>query len=344
LEVEKLEEYPAHARGVLTLRCFASGMPPVEAVRLEGLRASGPAGRDLLRDGQADLPLIAAPNPSPHGPVVTEYLANRPTAPTLLVLPLRNLLADLSTIPQLSGRVRVTLPAVDEFRFEKPRPGMVREGRKMRWTVNHAGPGSMTLDGAGVAGRRLLWMAYDPSGQAVRFGETPLARDGPVALMIPEKTESLVLKVIGAGANVDYEFAFRDIPLKLRPPLQLEPARFPGHDAPASVRILEPAGDLPKGTGVTRVKLQIENHCQKDIESVRLMLAYLDREGKVLREVQRTAPATSPGIGPEGRPRSWVVAGGRALIELVETAAPGAVRIEARLTGVEFTDAQNWAP
>jgi hypothetical protein len=338
VEVEKIEEYPAFARGVLTLRCFVSGIPPVEAVRLEGLRATGPDSRNLLRDGQAELPLIAAPNPSPRGPVVTEYVLNRPPAPTFLVLPLRNLLADLSTIPQLSGRVRVTLPTVVEIRLEKPRPGMIREVGKMRWTVSQAAPGSVTLDGTGVAGRRLLWMAYDSSGRAARFGETPLARDGPLTLTVPKEIGSLTLKVVGAGANVDYEFAFREIPLKSRPPQQLEPARFPGHDAPASVRIVQ--RDV-----ATRVKLEIENHCQKDIESVRLKLAYLDREGKVLREIERAAPAATPGIIPDGRPRSLVIARGRALVELVETAAPpGAVRIEARLTGVEYTDAQTWAP
>jgi hypothetical protein len=180
-------------------------------------------------------------------------------------------------------------------------------------------------------------MAYDPSGKAVHFGDTTLPRDGPQRLDMPLGVESLVLKVIGGkGTKVGYDFEIRDIPLKQRPPLHLEPARFPGKDAPASVKVLEP------GITTGRVQLQIGNDCQKDIEKVSLKLTYRDAADKVLREVERTAPESVAG---NASPRLLVAAGSNAPLVLIFPPAPaGAVRLEARVTGVEFIDATAWPP
>jgi hypothetical protein len=353
LEVGGVEEFPEYARGTLTLHCFAAGLPPAfplgpapATYRLWGVRATGPEGTDLHRGGAAALALVPTSGlVRANAGAVTELFTTRATLRVPPALSLRNLLSDVDRIVWLSGRVRVTLLKADVFRFDSLQAGAVREHQQMRWEVLRDGAGAVSLKGTGVAGRFPAWMAYDDAGKPMRFGTATPARDGPLVMALPAGARSVILKVLGAGTHIDYEFSFRDIRLKQRPPRRLEPALFPGKEAPASVRIEEPAGGMPSPDKPVRVVLRIENHCQKDIEKVRLKLLYRDGAGKVLREVGRSATTPDPKTGGAVRPQALVRAGESATSVLNEPAPPaGTVRLEARLTAVEFMDAQTWTP
>lgn len=362
VEAVEVKEFPPHPTGALKLRCVTGRLPaPVAGLwrtearpwRIDTVAAAD--GRDLYH----------AANQRFYG---QSSLARGRESTTLSerawVVPLRNLLRDLDAVHQVRGRLPVALPVrVDVIRFDRLAPGVAGQAGDVRLTVrqvDQVDPGvraggpppagtaarpALEFDAGGIDGRRLKFAAYEALGRKLACGEPSTPRPDLVRVEVPGEPAAVVFKVVSLQ-EVEYAFELRDVPLRQRPPQRLEPARFPGHEAPVSVEFLGvvPARDrqgpfLPGPPKFPAVKLRLDNHCQKGVEQVRMKLTYLDAAGRPLKEAARTAATFNE---QEGRLR--VLEPGKPF-EVEEPDLPGGtVKAAVTVTAVGFADGTGWPP
>jgi hypothetical protein len=364
VEVVDVKEFLPQPTGKLMLRAVTGRIPapgvalfrPEAPLRIDEIAAAD--GRDLYH--AANQPFYKPPA-SP-----TRWREGSPFFLGELVVPLKNLLRDLDTVHRVRGRLPLLLPVrVDVIRFDQPVVGIAAQAGDARLTVRQVdialpaggppvgGPAApatppvtaLAFDAQGLDGRRVKFAAYDALGRKLKCGEPETPRPDLVRLEVPGEPATVVFKVVSLQ-EVEYAFELRDVPLRQRVPERLEPARFPGREAPVSVEFLAvvrpqerqgPAQAAPAKFPV--VRLQLHNHCQKSVERVQLKLNYLDATGRSLKEVARNVATPNAFDG-----RLAVFESGKPF-EVEERDLPdGAVKVAVTVTGVGFADGTAWPP
>jgi hypothetical protein len=379
VEAVEVKEFPPNATAALRLRCVAgrpivpsAGLLGPEAVRWRIDAVTAADGRDLYH--AANQPYY---NGSANRPFASLFVNQGQRRAGLYeggwVVPLRNLLRDLDTVSLVRGRLVVALPArVDEVRFDRLALGVTGQEGDVRLTIRRADlgvpaggpPGTaaaprvgtsaeaagpvralVELDAAGMEGKRLLFAAHDGLGRLLRCGTADVPRPDLARIEVTGDPAALVCKVVSLQ-EVEYPFELRDVPLT-RTPQRLEPARFPGHECPVSVEFLaivrpgEPSTNqqlfLPRK--FPAVRLQLRNHCQKNVEKVRLKLTYLDAAGQPVGEGEKTAATFN-----ELENKLRVIEPGTPF-EVEDDGLPaGAVKAAVSVTAVGFADGTAWPP
>jgi hypothetical protein len=367
VEIEELKEFPPDPIGTLKLNCFAAGLPvPVADL----LRSHGPGLLTIQAITAGSQDLYHADNQPYYKPTlkIGPVLDGTPAYQQIWFVPLKNLFRDLDTIPLLRGRVRVPLPGrMDEFRFEPLRAGVTRKAGEASWTLRKVESylptdakaaasvqSSLEFTSQGVDSGPLYWMAFDGSGNPLRWGQEKALRSGSLRLLVPVESVGVVLKVFATGESIDYAFELRDIPLKQRAPRQIEPARFPGQQAPVTVEVVNSA---PAGAGLSMpavpapptvktfpgITLKITNHSQKAVEKIHLTLTYFDADGRALKEVRHTA--VNSFLDYSSRLAVLVAPRSSAMLRLQSAERPeGTKTVAAHVTAVMFGDAAVWSP
>jgi hypothetical protein len=205
---------------------------------------------------------------------------------------------------------------------------------------------TLELDAQGLAGRRLYYAAFGESDRdVVAVGEVKSPTAGRLRLTMSSRPASVVFRVVTVQ-TVEYPYEFKDVPLRQRPPRQIEPVRFPGHDTPVSLEFVrlvpqrERVPSIADGPVATpAVTLKLVNHCQKRVEQLRLKVLFFDATGQLLKEaVVRKAMLNRREFKLEpfkaGEPFDVEVP------ELPE----GAVKATATVLTVGFTDGTAWRP
>lgn len=353
--VDAVYESPVHATATVQLKCLALGLPAsVNALTrqddeaLEITAVSGPDGRDLYhRDIQSYFPAKGSD-------LADRLLLAAPMLRRLEIardIPLRQLLGDLETIPQIRGRVKLQHPAeVETARFDPLEPGTSRQLGELRLTFRQSdfkqAPSkslsvlpqtTLRFDVEGQADGRLLWIAYN-AGTSLMMGRVRRDADGACRLEVPTATTAVHFQLVSAVAQY-HEFVLRDVPLTQRPPKRLLPAEFPGHEAPVSVQarvFATPVGDR------ARLQLDLRNHSQKDVDRLELLLVYRDAAGNALTEQQVTI-ATFDAFQHRLRVLVPAHASNPHTIEDAERPAQTQA-ITATVTRVGFADGLTWSP
>jgi hypothetical protein len=347
------------------------------AFRVLAIRAAD--GTGLLRGQRAGVMSRRVLLPDSSPPI--EFLAGAGwSLRSTLHADLKNLLRDLDQIARVDLGVRLKLPkGLQTVSFERLNPGTVRRtevgpctlrqvaeaqpgggSRMPRGPVGAAGgrggvwgedpqrrtavnTRALDFEAAAFAGKEFWWLAYGGGGEALLMGRQDWPGSGRLRLTVPQETTSVVFKVITAEEEVRYACHLRNIPLGTRPPRRLEPARFPGHDAPVSATLLRRAG-----RAADYATVRITNHCQKSVERVSLRFTWRDGKTGRVKELPYTWSSASPvSISPRNLiGAEQFLKGHTAREELVLIMGlpdtPDVVRV--RVTGVGFADATEWSP
>jgi hypothetical protein len=326
VETVGVKEYVPHATGTLTLRCRIPELPPAASLWLEA--AQWPRTSPLISALSAG---TSPPGNSPSlvrfralqvvGPEGQDLLDNEDLAdvqPTRVLssaglwqsslysqdIPLKNLFAPLRKIARVRGQVHLTLPTrMGVLRFSPLVPGATQQGEGARLTLRPAPSGTvqspviLEFDAEGLNERLVTWIAFDRDNTAFESGHLLVPPSGRVLIQLPQGPAAMAFKAVVAQEELAYDFEMRDLPLIQRQPVQLEPALFPGQEAPVSIKIVSftPAvGPPSQGTPSAalripgRIDYQLVNHCQKAVVKVRLKLTYLDASGRLLKETSST--------------------------------------------------------
>jgi hypothetical protein len=292
------------------------------------------------------------------------------------VLPLKNLLRDVTAIGSCRGKAAVKLPAkVEVVRFEKPKSGATGKAGTATVTVKKADTREQTstfngqtrkslvqnfeIEVKGAPQQRVFVAAYDaqqrllgpsPFGMAMRssFGDV-----STVHYAVAGEAAVLAVKVITDAQDAAYEFSLDNIPLQHagEMPVQLEPAKFPGHDAPVTVELLQ----IRQEGGFPKMRMRATNHSDKDIRALEMKIIYPGYNGKMTEVPAAYKPRLADPV--------WDLTEGRHLAKWDANPMPVAVARQAsaefeptswsnppkevkgttiRLERVEFTDGSEW--
>jgi hypothetical protein len=356
VQVERVTENHPTATGQMTLLCPAYDVP---AGVLALLRPAPLALRDL-RVSSADGRVLHDADKQPyHLPRVTSYGSD--TYGTRWVIPLKNLLRDLDVIADTCGSFAVTLPSqVEVLRFESLTAGETQSAGNT-WVKltkvdgkDENAPTSITqleFEGPGVTHKRVQWMALDLQGHRLGDGYAAFDSSGRLRVSLPRQSTACHLRLLTLEEEVVFDFQLRDVPLKGRPPTQLEPARFPGHDVPVTVKVVK----LPTGNGNLSepIRLLVENHTQKEVFGLTLACTYLDADGRPLKETVYTHPrpeavanaAVMPGPVPNEMATSVFREQKTFTVNVRDPQVPpGAKSVSVAVQRVLFMDATTWPP
>jgi hypothetical protein len=350
--VEEVQESPPHATGLLKLRIQAPELPAVVARLLSSqdrppvVQVTAAGGRDLYHaDNQLYFPTRRERSAVGMGSYEETWS-----------LPLKNLLRDVDQIQEVRGRIRVPLPVrVEELRFDRLDPGSSQQAEEVRLTLRSSKPKSvdqpwsppaveavLEFEGQGVESKQLYWMTLDSQGWPRETGSLSSKGSEPFRLQVKDETAAILFKVVTIQ-DEEYEFRLRDIPLRQRPPRQLEPPRFPSRDAPVTVEyVASPAGQAGTGSPV----LRFTNHSQKDVQKVQVKWTWLDAAGQLLREEQALYP--KPPLA-DFRPELSVLVKAQqvqqvSLLAAVGKAPEGTAKVTVTIQKVGFADGTTWSP
>jgi hypothetical protein len=377
IEVAGINETPRWGTGYLSLRCW-SAFASVEAAHILGMerqpaifaQVTSADGRDLL------FPVEDAP----HANFAFSSPADLKLTPqaTSVQLELKGLIREMDAIHRIQGRIVVSLPVrVDTFTFDHLFVGITQQKEERRITIQKVFrpvpestekaalptanqlPIQIEFQTQGLDGHRIQFAAYDPSGKSVKVGASDTQVGGLVSLSVPQAASAISLKTY-VIEDVSYEFEFHDVPLINRPPRQIEPARFPGHDSPitaefvgftqrsaagVNVRQVAPVSDTPTEYG--GIRLRLKNHSQKIAKMVWLKFAYVDTQQRGLGEgntmhrwisnVIMRSPIRYFPDGPDSNGPIQIDVD----VQNVQV-PPHSSSVRATVTKVQFTDGTSW--
>jgi hypothetical protein len=358
VEVMDVSEFAPQATGLLQVQVAAERLPVRQDLQghspITWTAITAADGTDLWDKG-GPMPRLNAAGPT--------------------FLPLKNLLRGVTSVLSCRGAAHVMLPAkVEVLRFENPQAGAIQKTGPITVTLKEAqkGENTMTYNGQprkspwhrfrfevkGAPYERLLLAAYDkqqrllarsPGGMDMRQTMGDVSTFGYTSA---GEAAVVVVKVVTEVQDLAYEFQLENIPLRhaAERPVKLEPARFTGHAAPATVELAA----VSKERGFPKLRLRAVNHSDKDIRALEMTLTFLSN-GKSYQ-----SPAA---YKPRGSEPIWDMTHGRQVAKWESNPMPIAVARQAtvefeptswsnppkevkgttvRVERVEFTDGSEW--
>jgi len=349
VEIESLREFAPHTIGWLRLRILAARLP---LFLEQQLRDKNPMrvlelvdGRGVdLRDAEFD-PGVWWPGPANESGVLV--LTSK--------LALKNLLRGAESIARLHGTIAFDLPVeVNAGNFDKLEenataaagPAQITLGQVQRHeqTFNDKKKETLSLVTTfkGVPYERVKYVARDAHGQLIHVsgGGGSVDDVGQSYLTISGIPATLVAKVIARVEPVELPFEFTGVPLPAHQqmPESIEPARFDGHEAPATVEVVGIVGD----PGFRKVRARVINHSNKPLRRLEGTLRFRDAAGKLLKEDPtnyNNSDLSGEGAALIAHPMS------QADIELLAFFMPQETNsVSISLQRVVFADTTDWRP
>lgn len=222
VRVQNVTQSPPNAIGTLTLSCMAPDLPVTVATLLG---AELPACRDVSVTTADGRNLYHAEKQPYHPPRAS--FSGPDTWGVHWELPLKNLLSDLTTVPETRGSCRVRLPSrVDVIGFESLTVGETRSAEDTQVTLRKFGQIGRDVPGPALPGMSQLefechggarqwvqWKAIGSAGNESGNGGTALDSSGRFRVVSAGEPTSCQFLLFTLGEEVVFDFVLRDIPL-----------------------------------------------------------------------------------------------------------------------------------
>lgn len=331
IEMTLLETDPETATGQASVQAIAAGLPPaVVGLLNEGFgnpvnltSVTDKDGNNLWRDAGTE------------GGGVMGFGGMTPNPTSFrreIIIGLKNLLRSVESINTLKGRIAFSLPTkVEVLKFDELKPGVQKQTGGVTLTLEQSSGSSVTFKYQGTDSDNIHLLAFDAQGKQVESFSTSSFGSGDAGQMsvdyqnAPARMEA---RIVTQQEDLEYEFRLDDIPIPNHSamPEKLAELKFEG-EAPVTVKYDSITGE----ENFRNVKFRVTNHANKDIESISMELAYLDENGKELKDF----PTTHQG--------NVIPANGSADIKVTAFFMPeGTSSVKSTLKSVEFTDATRW--
>ncbi len=342
VSVGDVVERVPHGTGTVDVVVRAYGIDPgllavlgdvMESIRFENVADA--AGRSLARDENARY--------------FGGGLSARGAFESVTRVRLEGLLREVETIHRIVGVHVFPLPeSVEIIDVKSVAKHAEAHAGALRAVVVEGGGSSTTFELTGLPAPfdSLIIRAwpYDAAGKSLGTlyqGTTSWRRDRVrFQVQTPEPPARVTLKIISSRRDVEYPFELRDVPLPrhAEQPERLEPIDFAGRDVPVEVTLL---GVDRSDQGLPELRLRVDNHANKAIESALVRIFYLGTGGETLSDFPQnlTGSNTAPG-------QDLLVADG----SRTDAQAPaffmpdGAVSARIAVEQLEFVDGTVWSP
>lgn len=327
VEVAELETKTASATGRLTLKAFASGLPPVVLQQLNESSASEYKIEKVTEAGGSEIQ-----NRSGSGAIMMQ---NGPVPfERKMFVGLKNLLRNVTALSQVEGHIGLSLPtAVEVVKFDDLKKGTEKKSGDTTVTLSQVNGNNFTFQCKELpAGSSVQVAAVDTDGNPVKeFGSSSFGGGGSMTLSRNYKSAPAVIEVrlVTASESLNFPFSFSDIaiPNHAEMPEKLAKLSFDG-DVPVTLEFLEFTGQ----EGFKKLKFRLTNHSNKEASSLYLNIDYLDETDKKLKD-----HATNfGGVMPAGEEKEIEVA---AFFMPEETKS-----VKTMIKQVGFSDATKWKP
>lgn len=327
VEVAELETKTASATGRLTLKAFASGLPPVIQQQLNESSASEYKIEKVTEAGGSEIQ-----NRSGSGAIMMQ---NGPVPfERKMFVGLKNLLRNVTALSQVEGHIGLSLPtAVDVVKFDDLKKGTEKKSGDTTVTLSQVNGNNFTFQCKGLPdGSSMQVAAVDTDGKPVKeFGSSSFGGGGSMTLSRNYKRAPAVIEVrlVTTSESLNFPFSFSDIaiPNHAQMPEKLAALSFDG-DAPLTLEFLEFTGQ----EGFKKLKFRLTNHSNNEASSLYLNIDYLDEAGKKLKD----HTTNFGGVMPAGEEKEIEVA---AFFMPEETKS-----VKTMIKQVGFSDATKWKP
>jgi len=327
IEVAELATKTDSATGQLTLKAFASGLPPVI---LQQLNENSSSEYKIEKVAEAGGSEIQHRNGSgamsmQNGPVPFERE---------MFVGLKNLLRNVTALSQVEGHIEISLPtSVEVVKFDDLKKGAEKKTGDTTLTLSQVNGKDFTFQCKGLPDDSSMQVtAVDADGKDVgEFASSRFGVGGSVTLSRSYKSAPAVieLRLVTASESLNFPFSFSDIaiPNHAQMPEKLAELSFDG-DAPVTLEFLEFTGQEE----FKKLKFRLTNHSNKEASTLYLNFDYLDGAGKKLKD----HTTNFGGVMPAGEEKEIEVA---AFFMPEETKS-----VKTMIKQGGFSDATKWKP
>jgi hypothetical protein len=350
IAVTGLQDKAPNPTGSVSLQIVATNLPESVVSRFRSnhmgpatvAAVSGPQGQSL-RDVEG-------------GQVISGFGEKTATGNFIqtVAIPLKDLLRDVTAIKTISGKVEFDVPTeIKTLKIDTLTQGAVKKDSDLTLTLKTIklddDNSSIQFELTGIGDRfksaNVIVELRDSNGKLLEFFGSSGSGFGEkfsFDYQVEGKPASVTLKVITQLADMNYDFAFNDIPLTsyAKMPVKITPAKFPGHDTPVSLEFVKITGE----DNFRKVQFKLVNHSDKGIDKIDMKLVYLDANGKALKYFPSGYSGTTQ-FGPEGQQIQEPAVKKKATKQIEVTAffMPEETKtVEVELRRVRFVDAETW--
>lgn len=276
--INKFETEPQTATGQLSVKVYAASLPPA-------LLASLNEGSQILIDLEE---ITDQKQNNLQRQILFGHGAMRPSAVAYhrdISIDLKNLLRSVETIPNLKGKMSLTLPTrIETIKFEELVSGAKNSAGDVTLELTDISGGSVTFKYSGISHDDIHLYAFDAQGKPLdsfgggSFGSGDSGQTSQSYQSTPDRIEA---RVVTQKEALDYSFQFEGIPVPNHDlmPEQLPKLQFEG-EAPLAVKFDSITGK----PDFREVKLQVNNQSNKEVRFLSLNFRYLDKEGNELEK------------------------------------------------------------
>ena len=349
--VTGLQEKAPNPIGSISLQVVATNLPASVVSRFQKT-FMGPAKVEAVLGPQGQ-PLQDAE----QGRIGTGFGEKTENFIQTVTIPLKNLLRDVTAIKTVRGQLKFDVPTeIKTLKFDKLTQGAVKKSgdlsltlKAVRLPVKQSQFTSIQFELSGVGDRfgseNVIFEPRDANDKLLKvFGSGSSGFGGKKSFnyQFQGKPASATLIIISQLADMNYDFALNDIPLKshAKMPVKITPAKFPGHNTPVSLEFIKITG---KGN-FRKLQFKVVNHSDKGIDSIGMKLMYLDAGGKKLKDFPSEYRGQTQ-FGPNGQQIQEPAVKKQATKQIEVTAffMPETTKsVKAELRKVRFVDAETW--